>query len=257
MLKLSKNNFMCYESSGEFRTTDEWIHPSRIINSFEIIFVLEGEIFMQEGEKHYIVSKNRFLILDAHIPHKGFKKSVSPVAFYWLHFKTNLKPPIKFGEGKEYYDVKNLLKKILHMSKTPVYEKEALDAATYLLFSELLASAAFTGNSVAYKIAEYIRINATKGITVETAAKYFGYSSDYISKLFKQTFATGIKKYISDERMKCAKDLLLNTNLSVKEIAAEMNFSDENTFIKFFVYHDDISPSKFRNKYFNVHMNNK
>ena len=57
--------------------------------------------------------------------------------------------------------------------------------------------------------------------------------------------------------MNYAKDLLLTTDLSVKEIAAQMEFAEENLFIKYFIYHEEISPVKFRNKYFNTHMNNK
>ena len=65
------------------------------------------------------------------------------------------------------------------------------------------------------------------------------------------------RQYISSEKIKLSKDLLLTTRLSVKEIAARLGFGSENLFIKFFKYHEDISPAKFRNKYYNTHMNNK
>ena len=45
------------------------------------------------------------------------------------------------------------------------------------------------------------------------------------------------KKYIASERMKIAKDMLITTNMSVKQIAYELGFSSENLFIKFFIYH--------------------
>ena len=42
---------------------------------------------------------------------------------------------------------------------------------------------------------------------------------------------------------------------SVKEIAALLGFSEPNTFIHFFKYHEGISPTLYRNTYHNTHMN--
>ena len=54
-----------------------------------------------------------------------------------------------------------------------------------------------------------------------------------------------------------AKDLLLSTNMSVKQISKELGYSEENLFIKFFTYNEKISPSAFKAKYCNTHINNK
>ena len=75
--------------------------------------------------------------------------------------------------------------------------------------------------------------------------------------MFKKNHGVGLKQYIAAERVKAAKDLLLTTGLSVKEIAAKLGFHEENLFIKFFIYHEEISPTRFRNKYVGVHINNK
>ena len=144
------------------------------------------------------------------------------------------------------------------MSRTPVYNTEALDAASFLIFSELQNLPSLTsGNSFANKVAAYIRMKINKNVSVLSVAKHFGYSPDYISRLFKKTFGIGMKEYISEERMKYAKNLLLTTDLSVKEISAQTGFENENNFIKFFNYHERKSPLQFRNMYFNIKMNDK
>lgn len=38
--------------------------------------------------------------------------------------------------------------------------------------------------------------------------------------------------------MKLAKDFLLTTDMSVKQISRELGYSEENLFIKFFTYHE-------------------
>lgn len=258
MLKIDHTNYFSFESIGEFSSDSEWIHPDRVLDSYELIFITKGEVFIREEDENYELYKNECILLESGKRHFGYKVSKNPTSFYWFHFKTDFKMPFKVYKDDEYYDVKYLLKKLLHMSKTPGYSSSAKDSAALLLFYELSQIAAATkASALANKIGEYIRIHADKGITVETAAKHFGYNADYISKLFKMNFGMGIKKYILSERIKKARDLLLNTELSIKEISAQMGFSDANHFIKFFMYHEEISPMKFRNRYFNTHMNNQ
>ena len=39
-----------YDGSGKFISRGEWIHPERIIKSYEIILVTEGEVNIEENE---------------------------------------------------------------------------------------------------------------------------------------------------------------------------------------------------------------
>ena len=53
-----------------------------------------------------------------------------------------------------------------------------------------------------------------------------------------------------------AKNLLLNTNRYIKEVAYALGFEYDNAFVAFFKYHEGIYPSAFRNRYYGTHMNN-
>ncbi|MBP3361313.1 MAG: AraC family transcriptional regulator [Clostridia bacterium] len=260
MLKLNDGNFFEYDIIGEFRSEGEWIHPDRIINTYELIFVLEGEVHLTEGTARYSLKPNEIIILEPGVRHFGFEKSTIPTAFYWFHFRTDLKIPCKLCKSGGYYDIKYLLKRLLHITNTPSYSAAAADAAGLSVLEELdfISKAASNAKrAVVNKIAEYIRINIRNNISAVKAAEHFGYNPDYIGKLFKESFKMGLKNYICAERVKLAKDLLLSTDLTVKQIAAELGFDSENLFIKFFKYHEEISPAKFRNRYGNTHMNNR
>ena len=67
----------------------------------------------------------------------------------------------------------------------------------------------------------------------------------------------GLKEYLAVQKIKLAKDLLLTTDMNVKQISKELGYSEENLFIKFFSYHEKISPTAFKAKYSNTHINNK
>ena len=94
-------------------------------------------------------------------------------------------------------------------------------------------------------------------LTVSNIAKNYGYNPDYLSKIFIKNTGLSLKKYINKERNVYVKSLLLNTNLSIKEIAEQANFIDDGAFIKFFRYNNAQTPTEFRSKNYGTHMNNK
>ena len=51
MIKLENNKYFSYDMIGEFHSSGKWIHPRRTIDSFEIILVIEGMLYIAE-EKH-------------------------------------------------------------------------------------------------------------------------------------------------------------------------------------------------------------
>lgn len=260
MLKTTDGKFFEYEMIGEFRTKSNWIHQERVITSYEMIFVLEGKVYMFEDEEQYEVGANEVIILEPGKRHGGYKVSTEPTAFYWFHFNTDMEILQKIYRDKEYYDLKYLLKKLLHVTNADTYPPETADSLGLLIFNEYLhiaGTSAALNNSLLKNIDEFIRLNAGKNISAEQIAARFGYNTDYLGRLFKKNHGIGLKKYIASVRIKAAKDLLLTTNLSVKEIASKIDFADENLFVKFFIYHEEISPSRFRNKYACTHMNDK
>ena len=38
-----------YISSGKFISNGEWIHPDRILDSYEMIFVTKGHVYLNEN----------------------------------------------------------------------------------------------------------------------------------------------------------------------------------------------------------------
>ncbi len=79
-------------------------------------------------------------------------------------------------------------------------------------------------------------------------ADHFHISAYSVSRIFKQQFGTGFAEYVNGKRMEQAKELLLNTGKSIKEIAMEVGFSDGNYFSRVFKQNYGISPTAFRQK---------
>ena len=80
----------------------------------------------------------------------------------------------------------------------------------------------------------------------QEAAEEMGYSDAYFSKLFKQYFNQNFTAYLTEYRIKKAKELLGNTNNSIKDISRMVGYTDSNYFAKIFKRIVGEIPSKYR-----------
>ena len=93
---------------------------------------------------------------------------------------------------------------------------------------------------------EYVENNYIYDISMQEAAEEMGYSDAYFSKLFKQYFNQNFTAYLTEYRIKKAKELLSNTNQSIKDISRMVGYTDSNYFAKIFKRLVGEIPSKYR-----------
>ena len=82
--------------------------------------------------------------------------------------------------------------------------------------------------------------------TITEIAYDCGVSREHFSREFNKRFGVTLKDFISHERSETLKSLLLNTDMSLKEIAEKMNFSSDSNMIKYFKKINTITPTEFR-----------
>lgn len=93
---------------------------------------------------------------------------------------------------------------------------------------------------------EYVENNYIYDISMQEAPEEMGYSDAYFSKLFKQYFNQNFTAYLTEYRIKKAKELLSNTNHSIKDISRMVGYTDSNYFAKIFKRLVGEIPSKYR-----------
>jgi len=93
---------------------------------------------------------------------------------------------------------------------------------------------------------EYVENNYTFDISMQEVAEDMGYSDAYFSKLFKQYFNQNFTAYLTEYRIKKAKELLTDTNNSIKDISRMVGYEDSNYFAKISKRIVGEIPSKFR-----------
>lgn len=74
----------------------------------------------------------------------------------------------------------------------------------------------------------------------------FGISSPYLAKLFKEKYQISMTEYITEIRIKNAKEQLKNTDYSILDIAKNNGFSNSTSFIRSFKKYVDMTPGMYR-----------
>ncbi|KQL35272.1 helix-turn-helix transcriptional regulator [Psychrobacillus sp. FJAT-21963] len=94
---------------------------------------------------------------------------------------------------------------------------------------------------------DYIDVYYTDNkLNLETMAEFLGISASYLSMLFSKTKGITFKQYVNKKRLSHASQLLLETNLSVSEIASTTGFNDANYFSKVYKLKYECSPLSYR-----------
>lgn len=78
-------------------------------------------------------------------------------------------------------------------------------------------------------------------------------SQTYLSRVIRQISGKTVNNYIAEVLYTDARRLLVFTDLTVKEIAEQLGFSDQSSFGKFFKKKSETSPANFRDEYKKLH----
>lgn len=95
---------------------------------------------------------------------------------------------------------------------------------------------------------EFIKANQSEDISLGDVAKAVNTSTFYFCKMFKKATGLNFTDYLSRIRIEKAKNLLLNPNLRISEIAYEVGFQSLTHFNRVFRKLAGQSPTEYRQK---------
>lgn len=101
------------------------------------------------------------------------------------------------------------------------------------------------GRNAVGQVCQYIKKNCMSDISLVQCAELVGMSPSYLSRLFKKETGTNFLEYVMECKVERAKRLLLDTGLSVGEVASAIGYSERNM-KRLFQRHTGVSPSVFR-----------
>lgn len=266
---------LTYEVCGQLISLDGFWHHRRCFASHVLIMVTEGTLYITSGGNPYTVSAGQYILLKAEEEHFGHRASTGRLSYMWVHFSADG----SFGTGSddesaaylfpEYGSVSVsgrvslLFHQLLDLSleEKPLADN-MLHYALSLLVMELskeyrqsLKNGSHQFPAVVVSVMEWIKANYYQPFTVSELAGKFGYQADYLSSLFKKAAGVSIVRYTNGIRIKSAKTLLLNYELSIKETAYACGFSDEKYFMKVFRQSEGMTPTQYKKAFCKKYVN--
>lgn len=243
--------FPLFNWCGEF-VCEKGFFISRTHPDFSMaIYTLDGQGSLTLNGNRYTLTRNSVAFLCRNDEYSYF-----PIEDGWqfkfVHFK---------GEA-----VHNILREIIAL-RTPVFafldvnghfdhiiecardkkdEKYASEATFKLLHACYFAEKEHIGNPIVYKTKEHIKNNLSADLSVFTLAKLAGLSRPYFTELFTKETGISPTSFVTEKRLKYAKELLFTTDLSISEIAAKVGYEDVSSFIRFFKRHMGKTPLDLR-----------
>lgn len=91
-----------------------------------------------------------------------------------------------------------------------------------------------------------IRVSFKENLTLKDFGKKYFVNSAYLGQMFKKQYGESFKDYLNNVRVDKAKELLLNTDMKMNEIASEVGYNDVDYFINRFIARIGCTPARFR-----------
>lgn len=95
------------------------------------------------------------------------------------------------------------------------------------------------------KLLQFIQSNLGQIITLDSLARMAGINKTTLTGVFKKCFGITPMRYVNQERLSYARELLANTDLSVSEIAVSIGFTNHN-FSRYFRAQHECTPIDYR-----------
>ena len=99
---------------------------------------------------------------------------------------------------------------------------------------------------IAEKMRDFLNENTVNKFKIEDLCEYVSKSESHTIRIFKEAYGITPYAYILGKKISLAKDLLINTNLSIKQISSNLNFTDEYYFSNIFKNKVGLSPNNYR-----------
>ena len=253
--------FVFEGKDGNYVRDKHWHRSIEIFAVFEgsLSFVLDEEkiplgagefIIVNSNEVHSVFSPKPNFTLVLQIPRSAFKKYFTEDEFILFSHQTRTQDErvmsllkgmcevyVKRECGYE-FKLQSSFYMLLYLLVTGYRETEVDDAVVrnYKKLNRLSA------------ITAYIRDNYRKELSLESVAGEFGYSSTYLSKMFRKYAKVNYKAYLQSIRVEYAYKDLVGSDKNIGEIAAAHGFPNQKAFAKEFQKKYGMLPSAYRKK---------
>jgi len=265
------------QNAGLFVSRGSAMHPTRVIDSHELILVKEGCLDMWEDDQKFHVEAGQTLHLWPGRQHGGIGLMPPDLRFYWIHYDLDERaedeatamnmpfiPFMRMPQHKTISEperIERLFRIFLDDQETGALHPYAANLLTTLMLVEVARSREVADvdssdlKAIATWANTYIRLNYDRPITAGKVAFELGYNADYLGRVYRQIYHCTLTEAIQKRRVHVACHYLLDSEMTVEQIAEKCGFSEPDYFRRIFRRHMQTSPVAYRKQYAHVKIN--
>lgn len=122
------------------------------------------------------------------------------------------------------------------------FQREVIEPVIAYINASRVSSADLVWNKIVALVEE-----KQGNVTLNECADYLGYHPGYIWRIMKSRGNVTFAEYLSAYKLRLAKQMLEETDISVANIAEQLSYSSAQNFIRFFSKNEGVTPGKYRN----------
>ena len=261
---------------------ENWANSEKFADDWRLFIVTQNKSVVSINGKKYHVSENSLLLIPPKTPYEFFSDNPAirhdNIIFYNVNFdltqkcahNTTPRAPRKElsqADGLEEFDdsliaevtqpiitqaTPSILNNMLIITTEQMIDSpySALKTSALLKFIllEIIEQHKVQPSLKANisEILEYITKNLNQPFTIKDMANDLHFHPFYMSKIFKDNIHVPLHTFIMQERLICAKNILIHNDASIEEVSINSGFKNVSHFCKAFKQTFGISPDKFR-----------
>lgn len=238
----------------------------RVLDTYKLVFILSGQGYLiQDDNPKILVKANDSFILFPNHRHHYWADPNAPWTITWVAFNgadtLNLMNAVHANLTN--YVLRDTLSEGIKKSMSYLIQALADETDTHRLSAVTTLFSVFNKlrlnikniqsvsendvETLASRVSAFIEQNYYMDIDMGMLCSHTHYSRSYLSRTFKSETGHTIQDFLRDTRINKAKNLLLETSLSIQEVASSVGIMDSLYFSKAFRKNTGYSPRDYRN----------
>ncbi|WP_105615548.1 helix-turn-helix domain-containing protein [Vallitalea okinawensis] len=217
---------------------------------YYFIYVIKGKIEIDITEQSFSCFEGDYILLPPHTAHKVHYSIGSAV--YWIHFTGKCASdlftynhPHKLGLHHEILEhMKTIISEL--QTRKPYYQ-DYCNGYFWLLYSSVKRHEnTFDEDTIMEELILYIHENLHLIKDVNELSEQVGLSPSRLIHRFTAYKGISPIRYLIQERLEKSKQLLLQTDMTIQEVADQVGYQNQLYFSQAFKKHTSYSPTAFR-----------
>lgn len=256
-LKQPHNSLLFVRQAGKLNGDADYVIERKNSSTNVIGCVHSGILYIEQDRKTYTLTAGHSFVLPHNSAYRLFSDSRNLAQTVWLNLRGQLINDAidRLFSSKvavSAYPTEPFLTSVITYSMS---ETDHLPEITGMVFRCLIGIYRGQKNQINEQPAkdsyermfdEYICKNIHQPFSVNKMANDLNMSENTLSRKFKAVMGTSPFAYYQSIRLQFACSLLVNTDLTIDDIASRLNYSDRNYFTLSFAKCFHVSPGKYR-----------